>query len=381
MKSTIAMPRSWTACVLGTLFIAACARTPLDSGMGQAAQSESGTGGASVAGSGGANVGGAGKGGATFATGGAWNTLEVLGSGGAAGHLGSGGGSGGIGTGGRRGGNVASGGTPGFAGNAGGTVTVARGGSGGTTRFDGGLGGNAGGGRDGSYDARDLGRDRTDTLATVGSGGRGGGTGSGGSATCPATAGDEELIDDLNDGDRYLPRVNGRVGAWSDGNDHTPGGTMYPDPSTTFTPTDTGDACWQYAVYVKGTGFTDGGANFWFGLGAPYDASKYSGISFWAKSDAGTQNLRALFPDKDTDPDAGLCKTAGNTNQCYDHYGFRMTIAPGWNRYTVSFKNLTQDGWGRQGTAFDPSSLFQIFFQFPANATFALWLDNIAFTL
>jgi hypothetical protein len=67
--------------------------------------------------------------------------------------------------------------------------------------------------------------------------------------------------------------------------------------------------------------------------------------------------------------------------QCYDHYGEYLPIEPGWRRYIIAFKDLAQSGWGRQGTAFDPSTLFEVFFQIPANATFALWVDDVAFTM
>jgi hypothetical protein len=205
---------------------------------------------------------------------------------------------------------------------------------------------------------------------------------SGGSSSSTTLASNEELIDDLNDNDRFLAKTNGRVGAWETSNDGTPGGSMYPDPKTTFAPSDTGDPNWKYAVYVKGSGFTNNGSNVSLGLGAPYDASKYTGISFWAKSDAGSTYARVLFPDKDTDLDAGLCTMNGPTsNMCYDHYGYRFSFTPGWNKYTIPFKSLTQDGWGRKGTGFDPSTLFEIIFQFPANATYAVWIDNLAFTM
>lgn len=191
---------------------------------------------------------------------------------------------------------------------------------------------------------------------------------------------DEELIDDMNDGDRFLVKSDGRVGAWKTWNDGTPGGSMVPDPSSPFVPTDTGDPNAKYAVYVKGSGFTTNGSNVSLGLGAPYDASKYRGIAFWAKSDAGSTYARVLFPDKDTDLDAGLCKPSGpSADMCYDHYGWRFSFDPGWGKFRVLFKDLTQDGWGRKGTAFDPSTIFEIIFQFPANANYAVWIDNLAF--
>jgi hypothetical protein len=225
---------------------------------------------------------------------------------------------------------------------------------------------------------------RTTVIGGTRTGGASGGVVSTGGTSRPGSlASNEELIDDMNDGDRFLAKAGARVGAWKVSNDGTPGGTMYPDPNSPFVPTDTGDPEFKFAIYVKATGFTsDYSSSFSLGLGAPYNASKYTGISFWAKSDAGSQYARALFPDKDTDPDAGLCSMSGPaSNRCYDHYGYRFQFAPGWNKYIINWKNLTQDGWGRKGNSFDPSTLFEIIFQFPENATYAVWLDNLAFTM
>jgi hypothetical protein len=185
----------------------------------------------------------------------------------------------------------------------------------------------------------------------------------------------------MNDGDRFIPQVNGRVGAWLDSDDNTPGSTMFPDPMAPFAMTWTGDSCRQYAAYVYGGPFVDSGADFWFGLGSPYNASAYQGITFWAKIDSGTwSGLRVAFPDKDTDPDGGICRpnVAGPT-QCYDHYGSRLTLTTDWKKYEVDFTSLSQDGWGLAARAFDPTTVYQVVFQIPVNANFGIWIDDVAF--
>ncbi len=186
----------------------------------------------------------------------------------------------------------------------------------------------------------------------------------------------------MNDGDRFIPQVNGRAGAWTDSDDATPGSTMFPDPVGPFTMTDTGDACRKYAAYVHGGPFVVWGADFWFGLGSPYDASTYTGISFWAKIDNGSSSgLRVTFPDKDTQPDGGLCQTnVTGPTQCYDHYGKRITLTTTWTKYLVAFSSLSQDGWGRPGAGFDPTTIYQVLFQIPVDAKFGIWIDDVAFT-
>lgn len=329
------------------------------------------------------------------------------------GHGGSGGvGAGGsIGRGGSRGsggmpmgGMVVSGGRPGSGGtvplggrpSTGGRISSGgRPGSGGTI-WSGGRGGNAGGSAGGVAGA--IGG-MPATGGTVGSGGvrpsggasgTGGTVGAGGSAgtggsTCPALGPNEELIDDLNDGDRFIPPLSGRSGAWTNGHDSSPNAKMFPDPATGFVPSATGDACRKYAAYVAGGGYVLTGAYFYFGLGSPYNASKYTGITFWGRIDAGTSpGIRVAFPDKDTEPFGNLCDTnppPGSTNGCWDHYGQYVTLTTTWTKYSVSFSSLEQGGWGRQGTAFDPTTLYRVEFDIDVNATFAIWIDDVAFTM
>jgi hypothetical protein len=275
-----------------------------------------------------------------------------------------------------RGGTMSAGGSVNF----GGSIGAA----GGSNRVDGGFGG--GGGSifmPDAYVPQDVRFDgASDTIPTGGTIKLDGGFDPD-ARTCPSLASNEELIDNLNDGDRFIPLVNGRLGAWTDSHDASPSGKMFPDPLTGFVPTDTGDACRKFAAYVAGTGYVLYGADFWVGLGSPYDASKYTGISFWAKVDAGTTpQIRVNFPDKDTQPDGNICQanTTG-TLACYDHYGYGLTLTTTWTKYTVPFSLIKQQGWGHAGTAFDPSSLYQILFSINVNATFGFWIDDIAFTM
>ena len=133
---------------------------------------------------------------------------------------------------------------------------------------------------------------------------------------------------------------------------------------------------------MKGSGFSDWGSDLRFGLGSPYDASRYTGISFWARIDSGTKNVvRVAFPDKDTNPDGGICKTGvTGPTACYDHYGLHINLTADWQKYTIPWNLLTQNGWGNAGIAFDPASLYGVTFEIPINSTFSIWIDNVAFT-
>jgi hypothetical protein len=58
-----------------------------------------------------------------------------------------------------------------------------------------------------------------------------------------------------------------------------------------------------------------------------------------------------------------------------------VTLTTTWTKYTVSFSQLLQQGWGHAGTAFDPASIYEVQFQIPVNATFGIWIDDVAFTM
>jgi len=376
------------------LLLACGARSPMDTPDEQSAVTESGSGGnlgsggkGGVVGSGGRPSSG-GNGGRTMGSGGSGGSgggggIQFGGAGGQAGFgpggspLGGRGGTAGASTGGTsaggRGGSVMAGGTMMAGGmmNTGGSA----GGAAGTIFRDGGVGGSGGVvGRDGgNVDMRPIVSDVGDGRPVIAD-----------ASTCQGLASNEEMIDDLNDGDRFIPSVSGRAGAWDGSHDSSPSGKMYPDPSTGFVPSDSGDACRKLAAYTYGSGYVLWGANLWVGLGGPYDASKYKGISFWAKIDAGTSNaVRVAFPDKDTQPDGNICQSSVSSGPtaCFDHYGYRINLTSAWTKYTVTFAQIAQENWGHAGTAFDPTTLYEILFQITKSANFGLWIDDIAFTM
>jgi len=392
------------------LLLACGARSPMDSPEDQSASSTGGSG--VILGSGGAgghvtnsagaggylpNSGGAGgyppssggSGGRTTASGGSGGGIQYGGAGGQAGFgpggspIGGRGGTAGAGSGGTvvggRGGTSGGGGTMMTGGmiNTGGLIKYdgSAGGTAGIIFLDGGLGGSGGVvGRDGGdMDVRPIVFEVGDGRPVIAD-----------STTCQGLASNEELIDNFSDGDRFIPSVSGRAGAWSDSHDSSPSGKMFPDPTTGFVASDSGDTCHKFAAYTYGSGYVLWGANLWVGLGSPYNASNYKGISFWAKIDAGTSAVvRVAFPDKDTQPDGNVCQTSVSSGPtaCYDHYGYRETLTTTWTKYTITFSQLAQENWGHAGTAFDPSSLYEILFQIPVGANFGVWIDDIAFTM
>ena len=68
-----------------------------------------------------------------------------------------------------------------------------------------------------------------------------------------------------------------------------------------------------------------------------YDASKYKGISFWAK---GPGKVRFKTPDVNTAPEGDKC------SDCYNDFGVDLYIAEQWQRYTIPFDRMPSSPTG-----------------------------------
>lgn len=186
------------------------------------------------------------------------------------------------------------------------------------------------------------------------------------------TSGPVSLIDDLEDGDTQISTAQGRSGAWSTFDDGTQG--MHSEPELSKG----GAQGSKHALCIHGGGYSDWGGAMTLNLNAPmsprsiYDASAYTGISFWARGSA-TQ-FRALVVDRYSDPALMLC------SGCYDHFQAPFTPTDEWQQYRFSWKELKQQGFGDMQPNICPASLLALNFEWPENADFELCLDDVAFT-
>jgi hypothetical protein len=228
----------------------------------------------------------------------------------------------------------------------------------------------------------------TGGATTGGTGGTGGAGGSGGDTTPDTGApGSGDMIDDMEDNDGSIASVNGRVGAWYTYNDATPAATQVPKQGEPFAMTAGGRDGAGYAARTHGSGFTLWGAGYGFNFKDPgdgdggsnkstYDASAYSGITFWAKAGAGSdKGLRVNVSNKDTDPAGATCMPA---DKCSDHFGSPVTLSGDWVKYTLPFAKMAQSGWGQSVAKFDVSTLYAVQFQVGKNATFDVSVDEVA---
>ena len=213
------------------------------------------------------------------------------------------------------------------------------------------------------------------TAGTAGTAGSAGGS--------PTGAGD--LLDGFEDEDLTLEESGGRGGVWYLFNDQTVG-TTGPTPLVCSALSGAPAELGLYAMHVTATGFTGFGS----GLGVDfragkkvYDASKFSGIRFWAKVGVGKNTKhRVQIADLMTDVAGGKCNAAANApngEKCDDHFGFNATFTTSWAQYVVRFDQLTQIGWGNPAPAITKTALYGLQVTAKPKLDVDLWLDQIEF--
>ncbi len=197
---------------------------------------------------------------------------------------------------------------------------------------------------------------------------------------CPAgpatlsgdTSGAPSVIDDLEDGDVAILNREGRQGSWFAFDDGSAGTRTNVELRPAGRSGSTKAAC------ISGSGFTGWGGGIGLSLlgdGAArrlYDASAYTGISFWARGSA--TRFRAMVVDKYSDPSGALCTA------CYDHFQSAFTPSATWTHYTFTWKELTQLGFGDMQPNVCAQGIFALQFQWGSGDDFELCLDDVSFT-
>jgi hypothetical protein len=213
-----------------------------------------------------------------------------------------------------------------------------------------------------------------------------------GGSSAPSACGDPLLIDDMEDGDRFICASGGRQGEWYVIDDGT---SSHISVQGEFTPEQIpgGQGASRRAAHFTGFDFTDWGAAMGFSLddGAatqPYDASTAGGIRFWMKSNV---PVAVMFPIPATVPQAraaGACADdAADVWNCDNHFQFYVQPPPSseWIQYDVPYAALAQQfiisaEGARMGSAtWDPSQLMNIQFGVGPYLTFDVWIDDVRF--
>jgi chitinase len=232
-----------------------------------------------------------------------------------------------------------------------GTGNPQGGGGTGTPQGGGGAGGATGSGAAGSSGPGAAG------AGAAGKGGSGGGAGGSAQVICPAgmnrcdcqtTKGDgiNIVVDDFEDNTLFIPEIDSRAGQWFGvgvaatskfGVEATSGGA----PESTK------------ALHMTGPASLPTWATYGVPLGLCYDASAFSGISFWMKGDptAGNKSVKfSIATPPTTEKSAGGTCPNGDPG-CYNNFADQdyITLTPTWTQYSFTWAQLKQADWGPTG--------------------------------
>jgi hypothetical protein len=193
-----------------------------------------------------------------------------------------------------------------------------------------------------------------------------------------------ELLDQMEDGDGAIEMIAQRGGVWFSFNDETEGKQLPDSDDETFVmselvPARSGS---HYAARSQGRGFTDWGAGIGFELynQKAYDLSSYAGITFWARRAPNTATaLRFAVTDSATTPRGGQCREDVDHSTCSDHFGVDLSLGTAFRRYSFTWRELAQEGWGEpHPDSVDTSRVYGVRFQTDPIEDFDFWIDDIA---
>jgi hypothetical protein len=181
----------------------------------------------------------------------------------------------------------------------------------------------------------------------------------------------DAVIDDFEDGDLKVLAVAGRSGSW------------YSFPVAS--PTAAGDASTKcvargtrsgHFVVTTGDSPTNWNATMVdpFTAVIPYDASVWSGFSFWiATGDpAGEGTVMTVGINTPAVVAGGSCTTCG------DYHSTPVTLTRHWTRWSIRFDDMKQRGFGVPQVPRLPKNQLVNFIFWPPNP-FDIWIDDFRF--
>jgi endoglucanase len=183
------------------------------------------------------------------------------------------------------------------------------------------------------------------------------------------------IVEDGEDGDNRVLEREGRGGYWFSFQDSE--GSQIDPPSGSFKMGAPGHDS-PRAARMRGH-MASSGKSIYAGMGfsladpnGPYDASKYDGVTFWAK---GPGRVRFEMPDVHTAPAGGVC------SDCYNDFGVVLALESVWKKYTIRFDWLAQrPNWGDPFPALEPRQVIAMEWEFDgAGRDFDISIDDVAF--
>jgi endoglucanase len=194
--------------------------------------------------------------------------------------------------------------------------------------------------------------------------------------------GPEGLLDDCEDGNNQILKQDTRGGYWYSAVD-TEGSTVEPPAGSAFPMTQGGARGSGYAAHIQGKiavsakPYAVVGFNFVDPKDA-YDASKFGGVTFWAKSGSADANpkVRLKLPDINTDPQGSQCTA------CFNDFGVDLVLSTDWTEYVLTWQDAQQmPDWGApRPPSITSNKLYAVQWQTNTRGKeYDIWVDDIAF--
>jgi hypothetical protein len=216
--------------------------------------------------------------------------------------------------------------------------------------------------------------------------------------TCPYPQGDgtTDLISNADDGKNTFTTANvmKALGHWDFSRDASMGVTT--PPANPILPVAMGANNTTDAYHVTGMNLTGWGAALAAEVnnGCPFDASKYGGITFYAKGTStvaeGTNKLLVLVGNPEDLPKSagGFCDDAAVPVDpaCYARHRVTIDLTADWKQYTIVWSDLQPPSYFTTGAAFGSNRVTDVVFNasgpLPAvtpAASFDWWIDELSF--
>jgi hypothetical protein len=168
-----------------------------------------------------------------------------------------------------------------------------------------------------------------------------------------------------------LYRIAGRDGTWGHGRDLT-------SQSVTMQPSMVCAArgkCAGHFATSPPTGWGNNWTAYFRSGGGAYDASAYTGVSFWAAF-GGDNGPSFAVPfgivTTDTAPKSSVCG-----DNCGDDYMKGVTLTHAWQRHVLRFQELAQGGWGTVQTPLRRDQV--VGFIVWTKQQCDIWIDDVRF--
>jgi hypothetical protein len=194
--------------------------------------------------------------------------------------------------------------------------------------------------------------------------------------------GGQPLVDDFEDDDFDLPEVDGRAASWYSYNSEDDSSQVFVIEEMSGLPSGGGRA-----LHSTGSGYEWSGIGMGLRWAAPdaesvwldcvYDASVYDGVRFWARGNGGEARLTISVPGVIPIDEGGTCDSL--ESPCWANHGIDLAPGDDWVEYYVPFADMLQPDWGNDLGPLDTKALRTLQFEFPTNADFDIWLDDIGF--